>query len=475
MRRSRSSSRTSCLDDLCERLDDLPLALELAAARTSLLTTAQLLERLGNRLDLLRGGRDAETRQRTLRATIEWSYELLEPGERKLLAALSVFRGGWTLEAAEEVADADLEHMQSLVDKSLVRRWESGRFGMLETIREFAAEQLSDDERDALRRRLLTYLLELFEGATLTPHDRGTPRTDLAQSERANVDAALLWATGSEPLAGLQLLEWMEMYWFTNDPIRAREHVDALLAAAGAHLDPARHARALRLRGATWEFVGRNDLAEQEYVRAIELLESVGDDAEAGHLTLRVAGDAIAQGDVERAKRLAGDAFDADPPLALHILGHVAFAEKDATRGAHLAREAADAAQAEGQVWFRGVTLFAAAEELLALGELETARQFFSEGLELLRSVHDVVNLPIALAAGAALAAQLGEPVRAGTLWGAVEAEAKRTPRATTTESLTQYEPQLEPAHGDTFDAARQRGRALSLEKAVSYALDDQT
>ena len=239
------------------------------------------------------------------------------------------------------------------------------------------------------------------------------------------------------------------MFWFTNDPIRAREHVDALIAAAGAHLDPARHARALRLRGATWEFVGRNDLAEQEYTRAIELLELVGDDAEVGHLTLRIASDAIAQGDVERAKRLAGEASDADPPLGLHILGRVAFAEKDVVRAARLAREAADAAEAEGKTWFRGVTLFGACEELLALGELEMAVQFFSEGLALLRSVHDLVNLPIALAAGAALKAQLGDPVRAGTLWGAVEAEAERTPRATTTESMIQYEPYLEPVRGD--------------------------
>ncbi len=461
------------LDDLCARLDDLPLALELAAARTSLLSTAQLLERLGHRLDLLRGGRDAEMRQQTLRATIEWSYELLEPEERRLLAALSVFRGGWTLEAAEQVCDADLELMQSLVDKSLVRRWESGRFGMLETIREFAAEQLSDREYDALLERLLAYLLELFEDANLSPHAGGTPRMDLAQAERPNVDAALLWATGSNPLRGLHLLERMEMYWFTNDPIRAREHVDAMLAAAGTPLEPSRHARALRLRGATWEFVGRNDLAEQEYARAIELLESVGDEAEAGHLMLRIASDAIAQGDVERAKGLAGAAFDADRPLALYILGRVAFAEKDAVRAARLARDAADAAEAEGKAWFRGVTLFGASEELLALGELETARQFFSEGLELLRSVSDLVNLPIALATGAALAARLGDPVRAGTLWGAVEAEAERTPRETTTESLAQYEPYLEPVRGDAFEEARKQGRTLSLEDAIAYALGE--
>jgi predicted ATPase len=461
------------VDELCEQLDDLPLALELAAARASLLSVEQLLERLGDRLDLLRGGRDAELRQQTLRATIEWSYELLEPDERKLLAALSVFRGGWTVEAAEQVAGAELQLMQSLVDKSLVRRWESGRFGMLETIREFAAEQLSGDENDTLLRRLLAYLLELFEAVNLSVHADGEPRMELAQEERANVDIALAWATAADPLAGLRLLELQEMYWFTNDPIRARELLDALLAAAGADLDPARHARALRLRGATWEFVGRSDLAQPEYARAIELLESVGDEAEAAHLTLRIANDAAGQGDVERAKRLAEGAFDADPPLALHILSQVAFAENDVARAARLVREAADAAEAEGNVWFRGVTLVGAAERLLALGELDTARGFFAEGLELLRSSHDIVNLPIELAAEAALASQLGDPVRAGTLWGATEAEGKRTPRPTTTAALTEYEPYLEPVRGDAFEEARLHGRTLSLEEAVAYALGE--
>jgi predicted ATPase len=461
------------LDELCERLDDLPLALELAAARTSLLSTEQLLERLGDRLDLLRGGRDVETRQQTLRATLEWSYELLEPEERRLLAALSVFRGGWTLEAAEQVAGAGLEFMQSLVDKSLVRRWESGRFGMLETIREFGAEQLSEDEHDALLRRLLGYLLELFDAANLSVHARGQPAMVLAQEERANVDTVLAWAAVGDPLAGLRLLELQEMYWFTNDPIRAREHVDALVSAAGAGLDPARHARALRLRGATWEFVGRSDLAQPEYARAIELLESVGDAAEAGHLTLRIANDAVDQGDVERAKRLADEGLDADPPLALHILSQVAFAENDAARAAQLAREAADAAQGEGNAWFCAVTLVGAAERLLALGDLETAERFFTEGLELLDSVSDVVNLPIGLAADAALASQLGDPVRAGTLWGAAEADGERTPRPTTAAALSEYEPYLAPVRGDAFEEARLHGRTLSLEEAIAYALGE--
>jgi predicted ATPase len=464
------------LDELCERLDDLPLALELAAARTSLLSTDQLLERLGDRLDLLKGGRDAEARQQTLRATIEWSYDLLEPAERRLFEALSVFRGGWTLDAAAQVADADIELMQSLVDQSLVRSWESGRFGMLETIREFAAERLVDDKQALLLRRLLTYLLELFEDANLSVHAVGEPQIELAQEERANIDIALAWATTADPLPGLRLLELQEMYWFTNDPIRAREHLDALLTTAGADLDPARHARALRLRGATWEFVGRSDLAQVEYARAVELLDSVGDKAEAGHLTLRIANDAVSQGDVERAKRLADQAFDADPPLALHVLAQVAFAEKDSARAGRLVREAADAAEAEGNAWFRAVVLVDAAERLLALGDLETARQFFREGLELLHSTHDIVNLPIELAADAALASQLGDPVRAGTLWGASEAEGERTPRPTTAAALTEYEPYLEPVRGDAaFEKARLHGRTLSLDEAVAYALENET
>jgi predicted ATPase len=464
------------LDDLCARLDDLPLAIELAAARTSLLSTSQLLERLGRRLDLLRGGRDAETRQQTLRATIEWSYELLEPDERRLLAALSVFRGGWTLEAAERVADADLELLESLVDKSLVRRWESGRFGMLETIREFASEQVSEDERDRLLHRLLELLLELFEDANLRPHVSGEPRMDLAQEERPNVDVALASATKTGNVrAGLRLMELLEMYWITNDPVGGRERVDALIAVGGDAIEPQVHAEALRLRGATFDMTGRSDLAEPVYVRAIELLRLAGDEQEIAHLTLRIANCAVKQGDIERAKQLATEAVDADPPIALGILAQVAFAEKDAARAAGLARQAADAAAAAGQTWWRGVTLLGASEGLLALGELATAQEFFVEGLDLLRSVQDLVNLPIAFAAGAALAARLGDDSRAGTLWGAVEADAARRPRSTTTRAIEEYEPYVEHVRGPEFEEARERGRAMSLEAAVAYALDGQT
>ncbi len=138
--------------ELCRRLDSLPLAVELAAARVRLLSPAQILERLSQRLDLLKGGRDAEARQQTLRATIEWSYDLLTPEEQELFSRLAVFSGGCTLEAAEEVTHADLDTLQLLLDKSLVRSSEE-RFWMLETIREYAAERLAESgEEDAVSR-----------------------------------------------------------------------------------------------------------------------------------------------------------------------------------------------------------------------------------------------------------------------------------------------------------------------------------
>jgi predicted ATPase/class 3 adenylate cyclase len=128
---------SGAVEELCVRLDNLPLAIELAAGRTPALSVEQILDRLGRRLDLLAGGRDADPRQRTLRATIEWSYLLLDAAERDLFENLSVFADGCMLEAAEEVSAAEVETLASLVDKSLVRRSDD-RHWLLETIREYA-------------------------------------------------------------------------------------------------------------------------------------------------------------------------------------------------------------------------------------------------------------------------------------------------------------------------------------------------
>jgi predicted ATPase/class 3 adenylate cyclase len=160
------------VEQLCSQLDNLPLALELAAPRVGVLSPEQLLDRLSKRLDLLKAGRGVDPRQQTLRATIEWSYDLLGEKERLLFERLSVFRGGCTLDAAEEICEADIDTLQSLIDKSLLRR-QGERFWLLETIREYAAERL-ERHREAvvLADRHADYFIALAEtGAREAPNE----------------------------------------------------------------------------------------------------------------------------------------------------------------------------------------------------------------------------------------------------------------------------------------------------------------
>jgi hypothetical protein len=180
--------------EICDRLDDLPLAVELAAARVKALTPKQILERLEQRLPLLTGGtRDLPERQRTLRATIEWSYELLSSEEQELFARLSVFRGGCSLEAAEEVAGADVDSIQSLVDKSLLRHSEE-RYWMLETIREYATERLVErGEADVLRESHAKHTLARAEEMEPKLGQASTDWFHVFEQEQDNIRAALEW------------------------------------------------------------------------------------------------------------------------------------------------------------------------------------------------------------------------------------------------------------------------------------------
>ena len=193
------------LSAICVQLDCLPLALELAAARSRLLSPAELLRRLEHRLELLTGGpADLAARQQTLRATLEWSYELLDRDEQRLLARLAVFAGGCTLDAAERVCGASLEQLESLVDNSLLRRRESageGRFWMLETVREYALERLEAEHA-------LEAVCEAYSGYYLTLARERVAEVDRGQltalhtleGEMDNFLSAFAWSHGPEPV-----------------------------------------------------------------------------------------------------------------------------------------------------------------------------------------------------------------------------------------------------------------------------------
>jgi predicted ATPase/class 3 adenylate cyclase len=256
--------------EICRRLDELPLALELAAARVKALSSQQILERLQQRLPLLTGGaRDLPERQRTLRAAIEWSYDLLNAYEKRLFARLSVFAGGCTLEAAEQVADADLDTLQSLVDKSLVRQSEE-RLWMLETIREYASEQLAaGEDADQTQASHFNYFLALCERAyaeRLTSDSQWAP---ILEAEHDNIRAALDWARTSDAKAEARLAGAVADYWMV------RGHApEALERLAGAL---ARYDERDRIRARALTHLGEleDDLPTLE--EALSLWRELGD------------------------------------------------------------------------------------------------------------------------------------------------------------------------------------------------------
>jgi predicted ATPase/class 3 adenylate cyclase len=221
------------VEELCGRLDNLPLAIELAAARTAVLQPEQILERLGSRLDLLKGARDADPRQQTLRATIAWSYDLLAPDERLLCSGFSVFAGGGTLDAVEDVCEADLEAVASLVDKSLLRH-DGDRFRMLETIREFGGEQLGDAERDALIERHGAFYERFAADAETGLRGKDGARwLDLVEDELQNLRAAMERALerGLEARV-LRIATGVARYWGArNGATEGRRWLDRALAS----------------------------------------------------------------------------------------------------------------------------------------------------------------------------------------------------------------------------------------------------
>jgi predicted ATPase/class 3 adenylate cyclase len=269
---------SAAIDAICARLDELPLAIELAAARIKLLAPEKMLERLDRRLPLLTGGaRDLPERQRTLRATIEWSYELLTPDEQLLFARLSIFRGGATLEAVEAIGEADLDTLQSLVDKSLVRR-RADRFVMLETIREFAAEALDrSGEADLARERHARFYGDLVREAAPHLQMDEADWVDRLEGEHDNLRAVLDRLSGSgDSQATLDLAGRVFRFWYLKSHLKEGQR--RLEEALRADEEPTA-ARALALDGAAVMALNLGDhvLARERAEGALAAFRQIGD------------------------------------------------------------------------------------------------------------------------------------------------------------------------------------------------------
>jgi predicted ATPase len=336
--------------ELCHRLDGLPLAVELAAARVALLPPAALLARLGRGLPLLGGGpHDAPARQRTLRATLDWSHDLLGAAERALFRRLAVFAGGWTLEAAEAVGGAAEEGggppvdavagLASLADASLLRP-EAGpddepRFAMLETIREYALEHLeASGEATALRRRHAEYYLGLAERAA--PWLDGPEQARWLHRlgvERDNFRAALRWALEQdEAELGLRLGGALWRFWWIRGPRReALDVLTRLLAAPGAGARTAARAAALTGAGVLAIYLGHHAAAAAALEECLGIRRELGDRAGTGWALQHLGELAAVRGEDARARPLFEAAVairrelrdEAGLASSLFFLGHL--------------------------------------------------------------------------------------------------------------------------------------------------------
>jgi predicted ATPase len=467
---------------LCRRLDDLPLAVELAAARTTVLTPAQILERIGQRLDLLKGRRATDPRQQTLRATVEWSTELLSDDERQLFARLAVFSGGCRLEAAEAIADADLDTLQALVEKSLVR-FTSGRFWMLETIREFAHERLAElPEAASLGRRHAEYFLRFAE------ERRGANTLailDELEAEHDNIRAARAWFEANGEIdAELQLAAALAGLADTHG--HWREELSAIESALSRATDAAPAAQGLGWQALANAVYSTGDLirAEEAGERALALHRSVQNDLGTAAVLIVLGVIAAEGGDYERATALFAEGRELSARLgerrylssATQNLGLYALLRGDLEEAEALTDEALEISRELGDE--RGIVPSLENLGVIALreGRLDRAGELLHESLEHAQAIESPFGIFNALIALAALAVAEGRAERAGHLLGAADAvrEEAGADRYEALEGRLHEETteRLRSELGDAgLDAVYAHGRSLSLDAAVELGL----
>jgi predicted ATPase/DNA-binding SARP family transcriptional activator len=395
--------------ELCQRLDGLPLALELAAARVKVLAPDAMLERLGRRLDLLqaRPGSRLPERHRTMRAAIDWSVELLSDAERELFTSLAVFVGGFTLEAADAVADRSgldvVDALEALLDSSLLRiermAGDHPRFGMLESVRDYALELLdARGDADAVRRRHAVFYVPLVEEAEPALFERDqlswVKRLD---AERENLRASMTWAAESgETEVGLRIASALWVYWLWRGHGReGRERLERLLAG-GSGSDSVRalaHARIASL--ALHE--GDHEAVRRHLEISLPVFRRAGDDRlVAGYLPV-LGTSAIEQGDIDGALALTREGLDVarrcgDPYKEANAYFNLGLAlgwSGDLDAAERALEECVRGARRLGNVRSTGNWLRSLGTVWLARGEYEKARPYIEESLAVARSVGD--------------------------------------------------------------------------------------
>ncbi|HEY7197853.1 MAG TPA: BTAD domain-containing putative transcriptional regulator [Gaiellaceae bacterium] len=488
-----TDENAGAVTEICFALDGLPLALELAAARTRLLEPEAMLNRLERRLTLLTESPvDAPERHRTLGAAIEWSYGLLDERERVFFEGLSVFAGGFTLASVDAVCEADEGLLGSLLAKSLVRRVGSAggeaRFGMLETIREFAAEALDRSGRgDEVRRRHAARFVELAEASETGlkgPEQRRW--SALVEAEHDNLRAALVGLLAGEDdesrTDALRLAAALGWFWYTHG--HTREGAEWLEQALGCTDDRTGlvRARATHVHGILLVQQGEYDRSVERLEAGLAMFRELGDETRADHALNSLAATRYSRGDFAVARRAfeeiiarrraRGDLRHLS--TAISNLGVVLLVEGELD-GAKAALEEAIALDREyDDGWAVAIDRGHLASVTLELGDPVGAARLQHESLADLRELGDRTSVAEGLARSAVIAATLGEAERAARLVGAAERARDALGEPASPDELmlaARHLPRAREALGDeAYEAAVAEGRELSLAEAFDAA-----
>lgn len=397
--------------DICRRLDGMPLAIELAAARIKVLSAAEVSQRLDDRFRLLTGGpRTAVPQQRTLRAMMDWSYDLLDQQERRLLQRLSVFRGGWTMESAEDVcrsgaaADGVADVLAGLVEQSLVSAaigTEPIRYRMLETVREYASERLATDgEQDRFRDRHLQHFLALAEQAdeALRGPEQAEWLTRL-EAEKSNLRAALQWSLGPgrEEGAALRLATALRWFWYFRSYLdEGRSWLVQAIEAERSAPEGLR-AKALNAAGTLAFRQGDFSAALSHFERSRDLLERAGDVLGVG-LVLGNLGLATSHlGDMkaarsfhERSLAIALEHGDRRAAAnALGNLGHLAIDLNDFDAAASYVERQIALERELGNAWGLAAGLAMMGRVAKSQGDYDSSRRLITESIALYEQLGD--------------------------------------------------------------------------------------
>ena len=479
---------------ICHRLDGIPLALELAAARVRSLSVEKIAERLGDRFSLLTGGsRTALPRQQTLRALIDWSYDLLSDPERVLLRRLAVFAGGFTLEAAEAVgAGGEIEEMAvldvltHLVEKSLVGLEADGeRYGLLETMRQYAQEKLAlSGEEAATRGRHLVHYADFAEQARpelLGPQQASwLSRLDV---ERENLLAAHAWCGRDDRAgpAGLRLVVALKNYFLRRGLLGLGQQVmDEALAHPGAQARDAARSRALFSRGQLAYVAGRYDDARRRLEESLSIAREIGDEQRAAAVLQPLGLVLSATGDLAGARQC----YDTAIALAQQIgdKREIAMALNNRAQLHQLERELDEALPLLERVLSLTRDLEDHENVALALlnlamveigrGHQDRARRFLGEALAIAEQMgsRPVGQSVVEVCAG--FAAACGEPEAAAYMFGAAQGQIARTGLQRSTADEAFLAPLIAKVRSELsenrFDSIAQSRRSVELSDALT-------